>query len=168
MIRRLRGSIPGVRWVEPDLAHFTMAFLGEQPDPQRAGAALARAAAAAPAFRAKFGAPGVFDSWDRPRIIWLGLTRGAEAMALLAEAVREELSAESVSFDPKPFVPHLTLGRVKSRAPDNLHRSVEDVFQGADLPEMRFETAEIAVSKTGPSGSVYSIARRERLGRGQT
>lgn len=38
--------------------------------------------------------------------------RGARpALQALAERVREELTARDVPFDPKPFRPHITLGR---------------------------------------------------------
>ena len=33
------------------------------------------------------------------------------ALLSLAERVREELAARDVPFDPKPFRPHITLGR---------------------------------------------------------
>ena len=33
------------------------------------------------------------------------------ALQALAERVREELTARDVPFDPKPFRPHITLGR---------------------------------------------------------
>ena len=48
----------------------------------------------------------------RPTVatLWLGIASDP-ALATLAERVREELAARDVPFDPKPFRPHITLGR---------------------------------------------------------
>ena len=42
--------------------------------------------------------------------LWLGVAPDP-ALQALAERVREELTARDVPFDPKPFRPHITLGR---------------------------------------------------------
>ena len=44
------------------------------------------------------------------KVIWAGV-EASEPLNQLAECVRNNLSAAGVPFDPKPFTPHITLGR---------------------------------------------------------
>lgn len=159
----LRAAASGVRWVDAKTAHFTLAFIGDFEDAARPAAALKRACSRGAAFDARLGAAGAFDSWDRPKILWLGLASGEEPMSRLAEAVRAELSAEKIRFDPKPFVPHLTLGRAKGNPPRELRRLIERALAGADFPPGRIEAVDLVSSKTGPQGPVYASVAREAL-----
>ncbi|HEY2031940.1 MAG TPA: RNA 2',3'-cyclic phosphodiesterase [Myxococcales bacterium] len=120
---RLRGPLERARAVcgrslsfaNPAQLHFTLAFLGEQDE-----AALERAREAAsrvkqPTFDVDIARAGAFPSLSRPRVVWLGLRQGAPELSNLAGALREELAHNRVSFDDKPFRPHLTIARLKSR-----------------------------------------------------
>lgn len=102
-------------FANPAQLHFTLAFLGDQDE-----AALERARAAAAAvnhsgFDFDIAGAGAFPSLSRPRVVWLGLRKGASEMTDLARALREQLVRNQVSFDDKPFRPHLTVARLKSR-----------------------------------------------------
>lgn len=162
-VSNLKVFAPDVRWVEPKTAHFTMAFIGELPTADQAGEALKHACASVPPFHVRMGESGAFDSWRHPKILWFGLREGGEAMTRLAEAVRRELTAEKISFDTKPFVPHLTLGRTKGRSPLDIQRRVEGELREAKFSEMRVDRAELIESKTGSAGPVYTSLRREAL-----
>lgn len=99
----------------PAQLHFTLAFLGDQDE-----AALDRARAAAAAvsrepFDLHIKGAGAFPSLSRPRVVWLGLHTGAEEMTEVARVLREQLLRNGVSFDEKPFRPHLTVARLESR-----------------------------------------------------
>lgn len=52
----------------------------------------------------RYAAPG------EAKVIWAGV-EASEPLDQLAGCVRNNLSAAGVPFDPKPFVPHITLGR---------------------------------------------------------
>ncbi|HAF11980.1 MAG TPA: RNA 2',3'-cyclic phosphodiesterase [Chloroflexi bacterium] len=109
----LPPALPAVRRVQPELMHVTLAFLGWTPDEQLDAAVdAARAAAAgAAAFDLAFGGVGRFPASGRPRVVWLGVGLGADALAALAGSVTGQLRRHRIAFDDRPFEPHLTLAR---------------------------------------------------------
>lgn len=102
----------GGRRVSADKLHATLAFLGAQPAARVPELISAASAVGAPAFEL------VLDEaryWKHNRIGWTGASRVPEAVEVLSRLLREELSARGFAFDPKPFVPHVTLVRDASR-----------------------------------------------------
>lgn len=112
--RRLEPLASGLRWVPPANAHLTLAFLGEQPagrlEPLREAI---RRAAARPAFGLGFGGLGAFDSWRRARVVWLGVTDGAEELRALAAALKDGLERGGFPVEKREFSAHLTLARAR-------------------------------------------------------
>ena len=108
--RQLSASLEG-RFLDRSTYHLTLAFLGDLPDADTARAMDALDAACtseapvplAPDGLGKFGRPA-------DATLWLGIAPDPALLAL-AERVREGLVARDISFDPKPFRPHITLGR---------------------------------------------------------
>jgi len=95
-IEILRGVTPGgVRWTAPESQHLTLKFLGEIPE-DRVDALVERAnaklAGLAPVELA-LGGFGAFPSAREARVLWLGVSRGAGALAKLAR-LREPARVE--------------------------------------------------------------------------
>jgi 2'-5' RNA ligase len=110
--RTLPQNLPG-KQVAPDKWHFTLRFLGPTTREAR-DAIVARLSNAklGSGFDVRFGELGAFPNARRARILWLGVTRGAERLSELA-AVAED-AARSAGFAPegRGFKPHLTLARI--------------------------------------------------------
>ena len=117
---RLQGliapDIPGARWVELDLMHVTLAFLGEIPhvDLGRICRVIQDAASRHAPFELKLEGLGVFPDPAKSRVVWVGLTGpGLEPL----EALQNDLAAATreVGYPPadERFHPHVTLGRIK-------------------------------------------------------
>lgn len=104
-----------VRWVPPPNLHVTVKFYGalraEQVEAVRDAAR--RAAALVKPFGLSAHGLGVFPSPEKPRILWVGLTDGAETLQDLFR--RLEDASEELGFprDTRSFRPHLTIGRIK-------------------------------------------------------
>ncbi len=102
----------GGRRIAADKVHATLAFLGSQA-PQRLPELVAAARSiTAPAFVL------VLDQaryWKHNRIGWAGASTVPDALSALSQDLRAALSAQGSAFDPKPFVPHVTLIRDGSR-----------------------------------------------------
>lgn len=131
----VRGSIdPRIRasWVSPERMHLTLCFFGaaDAALEQRIAGALVEPVREAP-FDLSFGGLGFFPERGAPRVIWLGVRRGADQL----QRVQQILHARfRIAAGREAFSPHLTLARVKERT-----------------ARARFEkTAEIAAS-AGPS-----------------
>jgi 2'-5' RNA ligase len=103
-----------VRWVRLDGLHLTMRFLGPTDADRVAptlGAVEAAARAAAGPIEIELSGSGTFPSRRRPRTLWIGVSRGREPLAALAE--RTEAALVDAGWEPegRPLRPHLTLAR---------------------------------------------------------
>jgi RNA 2',3'-cyclic 3'-phosphodiesterase len=119
VIRALRKPDDGIKWVEPHNIHLTIRFLGETSEnlvPAIRTEMLA-VADSIQRFDCKLGGVEAFPNLHRPRVIWVGLDGGTNA--LIRAAAQLELRMRSLGFAPeaKPFKPHLTIGRVREGAP---------------------------------------------------
>lgn len=115
LIADLRQEDWPVRWSSPDTAHITLQFIGEVPA-ERAELlrlALPPTVAAHPVFNLRTADLGVFPNLRRPRVLWLGLHGPTHRLVTLQTAVTELLKELEFPLDPKPFHPHITLGRVR-------------------------------------------------------
>lgn len=110
MARRLSATLEG-RFLDRSTYHLTLAFLGDIDDAGTARAMDALDAACAGTAPVPLTPDGL-GKFGRPTdaTLWLGLAPDP-VLASLVERVREQLAARDVSFDPKPFRPHITLGR---------------------------------------------------------
>lgn len=110
MARRLSASLEG-RFLDRSTYHLTLAFLGDLSDAEASRAMDALDAACTGVVAVPL-APDGLGKFGRPAdaTLWLGLALDP-ALLSLAERLREELAARDVPFDPKPFRPHITLGR---------------------------------------------------------
>lgn len=104
-----------VRWVDPEVAHLTLRFLGRahRAALETVDRRMRAIAAESAPIELTPGAPGAFPGWRRPRILWVGLEEGG-ALARVAEALED--AAREAGFPPeeRTFRAHLTLGRVRS------------------------------------------------------
>jgi len=121
---------PKARRVPRDNLHLTLAFIGELAVPKAAEAVQALRAAVQEPFEWRIDHVGRFE---RARVVWVG-GQPEPRLVRMAEMVRTQLQSLAIPFDPKPFVPHVTLLR--------------DVRQATERPAQR--TAD-------PGGSVQAI-----------
>ena len=110
--RSLRESGLPVRWVEPDAFHLTLKFLGEVGDVLAANvtAAIELVATRQPPFTLRLHGAGAFPQLRRPAVWWLGIDPSAP-LAALHQDVEREVAPLGFPTEPRPFAPHLTLGR---------------------------------------------------------
>ncbi|GAV25505.1 2'-5' RNA ligase [Carboxydothermus islandicus] len=107
----------GVKWVAKENYHLTLAFLGEKEEgelPQ-----IDRAAKSVPQVNKsliKVLDFGAFPNLKKPKVLFLKIE--SPGLLTLAENLRQNLKENNISFDEKPFVPHLTIGRVKEEIKD--------------------------------------------------
>lgn len=76
------------------------------------------------AFKLAIRGYGAFPTMEEGRVLWLGASRGVDEISGLADKVRLSMDEIEIKYDGKPFVPHLTLCRM--RVPRNLKRLSED------------------------------------------
>jgi len=150
-----------VKWVDPSNFHITYAFLGDDADPAAARKGIDAALAGAAAFNVASGGFGVFPSARHPSVLWVGIGEGAAELRELARKLAEGLGAEGLVFENR-FEPHVTLGRVKGRLPENFIRRASDFAQGRRALS-RLASVELMESRLTPEGPEYSTVYSRKL-----
>jgi 2'-5' RNA ligase len=138
----------GGRTTRADAIHLTLAFLGAT-DRTRLAELEAVARRVRPRqFEFVLDEPGF---WTHNRLAWVGARRSPAELGALVADLRTALLEARFPFDPKPFVPHLTLVR-KARA-------------GGELPALepvRWFVRDFVLVRSipGAGGSEYVIQAR--------
>ena len=124
------AAVPG-RYVPPALYHMTLAYLGmrEQASLAPLCAALAKMCAQCWTFPYTVDRLALFGHGANG-ILYAGVA-ACPALDALAARVRQHLDAMDESYDPKPFVPHITLAK-KVTPPKNPFPAVTPVACAAD------------------------------------
>jgi 2'-5' RNA ligase len=109
----------GVKWVDADAMHITLLFLGEVDDRDLLTVcrAVQSAAAREAPFALRVSGVGAFPTLRRPKVVWGGITDGADPLRRLYGRLEAKLQdAGLYRREEKGYTPHLTLGRMKSEA----------------------------------------------------
>lgn len=116
--QRLRRGNPPVRWVDPATMHLTLWFLGDVAEERipHLAAALTRAFADQVAVTVHLTRIGAFPTMQRPSVIWAGLTDDRHGLRMWYTSLARQLDPLGFPAEPRPFQPHLTLGRVRREA----------------------------------------------------
>jgi 2'-5' RNA ligase len=104
-VARLRRAGGNFRWVDPRDMHTTLRYFGPVADEKvpEIKELMTRAAGAVAPFELVYGGVGAFDSFEEARVVWIGLAAGQAEMERAADLVGRD--------EPRPYSPHLTLGR---------------------------------------------------------
>ena len=161
--QELARSPAKVKWVAPQNIHLTLKFLGEI-DAETVGpvkAALAEAAGGGPVAFTVEGL-GAFPPRGAPRVVWAGVSRGADPIARVQAAL--ERAFRPLGFQAeRRFVPHLTLGRVKSRQGADELRSALERRAGTGFGACTAAEVVLFESTLTPQGAIYTVAARQLL-----
>jgi RNA 2',3'-cyclic 3'-phosphodiesterase len=162
---RAAAASADVRWADRAQLHLTLKFLGAVPDDRvpEVSTRLATVAAAAAPIELAAGGVGGFPTLKRPRVLWVGVTAGASALAELAHAVDRAMTGLGFAPEERPFRGHLTIGRVRSpRGGAALAKALEAA--GAPLFGS-WTVSEVVLyeSRLRPTGAVYVPISRHAL-----
>ncbi|MSS70343.1 MAG: RNA 2',3'-cyclic phosphodiesterase [Candidatus Latescibacteria bacterium] len=111
MIEDLKPHAQGIRWVKAENLHLTLRFLGDVEESRMPEVHQAVVSAAGQPFSIRPGALGAFPNVHRPRVLYVSLEGGLEALLGLQHRVEDELVGRGFPREDRPFAPHLTIGR---------------------------------------------------------
>ncbi len=152
-----------VNWVKPENMHLTLKFLGEVADARVAEiAARVKEVYDIPAFDASFAGVGLFPPSGPARVIWIGMTAGAEALTALQEEVERRIGPLGFPAEKRGFQAHLTLGRFRVPAPRTIRAAIEEAGAGA-VGTCRIDHVTLYQSRLSPRGAMYTALERGPL-----
>ncbi|HYL04400.1 MAG TPA: RNA 2',3'-cyclic phosphodiesterase [Thermoanaerobaculia bacterium] len=159
----LRERLPRARWVNPDVLHLTLLFLGEvPPDGVEPLADRLRAAFAPfPPMPLRLAGAGTFPVGRPARVAWIGVAAPPELVPLqaaVARAARAALglpAAAAREVGERPFRPHVTLARCASPWPRGAAEKFAAAFPGETGPPFLATRGVLVESKLSPKGPRY-------------
>ena len=158
-IAKLSGSTASVRWVEAEQMHWTLAFLGDvrMDDVPNVCRAVQRGAEQVAAFSLHAAGIGAFPNAERPRTIWLGATHGSAEMIALHDAIEAELDKLGFRGERRKYTPHLTLGRVRRSAANDIAQlgTLVEEHAAFDAGTLRVDRVVVFASRLSRSGPSY-------------
>lgn len=162
----LRAAPYPVRWVDADLIHLTVKFLGDVAHDRLPviESALSEVAGAAKPFVLPLEGAGAFPRPRDPRVVWVGC-EPVPALELLQHALEGKMQTLGFPIDGRPFRPHLTVGRVKRDAERSAFRELESDLESVDLSAAPLmESLDLVESTLSPRGPSYRTRVAARLG----
>lgn len=154
---RLQSEIRRTSWTKPGNFHLTLKFLGDvRPETiDVVSEAVQNVAEAQVPFSIEFGGVGAFPNFTRPRVLWVGIKRGALTVSNLAKAINQELKHLGFPTDHR-FHPHLTLARLRS--PMNLEplQNILRQYDAIDGAVISVNEITLMRSQLHPNGAIYT------------
>jgi len=150
---KLSVSGADVKWVKPKNAHLTLKFLADisETDADSIKGFLDEIAEGTPAFKTAFSHLGFFPNDRRPRVLWVGISEGADDLKVLAGKIDDKIATLGIPKEKRGFSPHLTLGRIRSGK--NLNELLSLVGSSKEYEAGELVAGEIHLIQSVLSGS---------------
>lgn len=151
--QQINGTGAKLKVVEPENLHLTLRFIGEVGEEQvdRIVRALERIEFSG--FQVEFTGLGAFPNNRRPRVIWIGVRKGAAELAELSVKVNLVLSELRLPKPEEEFTPHLTIARVKTGI-GSLTTFIEKNVN-VEIGTMTVDSLRLKKSILTPRGPIY-------------
>ncbi|AWV89021.1 RNA 2',3'-cyclic phosphodiesterase [Bradymonas sediminis] len=162
------GDLPQtrMRWTHPENIHLTLKFLGDTDDAlvSRLSDTISGLVKPLFPFEVETKGLGFFPAPELPRIFWCGFApESAEVLALLQQAIERDLGELGFEPNERAFHPHITLGRVKSRANPNFAKFAQK-YENKSFGKSYVKDFVLYESILTPKGPVYQVVERFTLG----
>jgi len=158
-----------VKWVDPGGIHLTLKFLGNVPSKRAAEIteAVAKAMQGVSPFHLEIHGMGAFPSLKQPRVLWVGIEGEVDKLTRLQQSIDCALAALGFAKEERPFVPHLTLARVREGASPADRKGFGELVGAAIFEEkyrIEVEAVRLMRSQLTPAGAIYSCISMVGLG----
>jgi len=148
-----------IKLVETENIHVTLRFLGDISTSLVEKIFSEMKKAEFGPFNVHIKGLGVFPDLHYPRVVWAGMTDGADQLRSIFGQLEPKLRALGFAPDSKGFSPHLTIARVRSGR--NKAQLAEFITENADCEfgEIRAECIRLKKSVLSPRGPTYSTLK---------
>jgi len=144
-----------IKFVEPENLHFNLKFFREISDQEieTLKQKLEEVVKKFEPFDIEIKGLGAFPNKNYIRVVWIGVKEGYNTITSLAESIEDLI--ESLGFPKEKFVPHLTLGRVRTARNKVELRNLIDELENIEIGKMKIDTIKLFRSKLTPNGPIY-------------
>jgi len=158
-----------VKWVDPGGIHLTLKFLGNIPSKRVAEIteAIEEAAQGVSPFHLEISGLGAFPSLRQARVFWVGIGGELDKLSRLQQNIDSALAALGFAKEERPFVPHLTLARIREGASSSERRSFGELVGSIifeDKYPVEVEAIRLMRSQLMPAGAIYTCLSLVGLG----
>ncbi|MCW4047511.1 MAG: RNA 2',3'-cyclic phosphodiesterase [Candidatus Bathyarchaeota archaeon] len=145
--------------VEPRNIHVTIRFLGNITPATAEKIFEEMKKVQFTPFTAKISGIGAFPDVRYPRVVWAGITEGADQLRSIFTQLEPRLRGLGFAPDPKGFSPHLTIARVRSGR--NKQQLAEFINKNAkyDFSTINARCLRLKKSVLTPKGPIYSTLK---------
>ncbi len=154
-LARFCYGLPQVRWVPEENLHLTLRYLGPLSSSQVEEVQERLKGLFFHPFSLKLEGVGHFQGKGRHGVIWVGIRENTFVSSLKKnmDLLLRDLSLPS---DPRPFHPHVTLGRFERLHPNRLHDYLlaQGSYQSADI---LIPSCQLLQSRQTPKQVIYEI-----------
>lgn len=160
------ATVADVKWVDPPNLHVTLLFLGDLDDRDLLDVCKAVSAAARrePPFALRVSGLGAFPTPRRPKVLWGGITDGADSLLRLHAAVAAPLVESGVyRKEERGYTPHLTLGRANADEESNKLAGELPRRLAWDGGQTAVEEVRVFSSELRRAGPEYAVLARSPL-----
>ncbi len=169
----LRDAIgdDGIRWVPEEQLHFTLKFLGETQHEElpTVTEVLAEVATEASPWELTVAGIGTFPRQRNPQNLWIGATEGVPLLKKIAEYMNQRLAERGYPEEPKAYIPHVTLARMKTHEGEEMVAKIlptllNDPELNADSGTFLVQECALMKSELRPEGPIYTPMQTYRFG----
>jgi RNA 2',3'-cyclic 3'-phosphodiesterase len=160
-----KGPQQPIKWVEASNFHMTLRFLGDQEEKSatRIVETLRRLEHSTSPFEIELGGVGAFPNLKKPKVLFVPVIGGNDALMKLVGKMTEELKRSTIPFDANDFHAHVTLGRVKTfKASREVAKLIQNDFP-VRLGKMIVTHFVLFQSRLTEKGPIYTALEKFKL-----
>jgi RNA 2',3'-cyclic 3'-phosphodiesterase len=157
----MQGGVPGARWMDPSQFHLTLRFIGDIDVGLAREIALSLDALHTRPFTLTLKGIGLFGG-NKPHTIFAGIEENA-ALKRLHDSHERLCQVLGLAAEPRRFVPHVSLARLKEPEPRALQRWIEvhSLYRSSPITVSRFV---LFSSRPLKGGGPYGVEEAYALG----
>ena len=153
---------PGVKWVDPNGIHLTLKFLGDVEENwlSEITDAIKTAVQGTPPFNLVVKELGVFPNLKRVQVVWVGMSGEVDKLGQLQQRLESKLAPLGFAPETRPFVPHLTLARLRDQTSMAERERFGQVITKTKFESaypIKVETISLMKSELTREGAIYSL-----------
>ncbi|MHA1754509.1 MAG: RNA 2',3'-cyclic phosphodiesterase [Candidatus Odinarchaeia archaeon] len=152
------SNLAKIKFVEGFNLHFTLKFLGEIEENIVEEVKTQLGKIVFNSFNVSLRGLGCFKP-SYPRVIWVGVERGAEEIIELMNKINSVLMKIGFKKDAKKLIPHLTIGRVKYVTNRKELISKLESYKSVEFGEFKVGKFKFKKSTLTAKGPIYDVIK---------